>query len=103
IDGDSPSAQKLGTRFKVSGYPTMILFNPDGSEITRLPGEVDADQYMRVLAIGMSGARPVKQTLATALADGKHTPAGTKLTPEDWRMLAYYSWITDDAQLVPKK
>ena len=54
IDGDSPSAQKEGARFKVSGYPTMILFTPDGREITRLPGEVDADQYMRVLAMGMS-------------------------------------------------
>ena len=68
IDGDSPSAQRLGARFKVSGYPTMILFTPDGREITRLPGEVDADQYMRVLAMGMNGARPVKETLAAALA-----------------------------------
>src|ERR1700690_3761417 len=57
LDGDSPSAQQLGARFKVSGYPTMILFKPDGSEITRLPGEVDSDQYMRVLAMGMNGAR----------------------------------------------
>jgi hypothetical protein len=24
IDGDSSSAQRLGARFKVSGYPTMI-------------------------------------------------------------------------------
>ncbi len=30
IDGDSASAQRLGDRFKVSGYPTMILFKPDG-------------------------------------------------------------------------
>ena len=101
IDGDSPSAQRLGSRFKVSGYPTMILFTPDGSEITRLPGEVDADQYMRVLVMGMNGARPVKETLAAALAAGAGA-ARAKLTPEDWRMLAYYSWITDDAQLIPK-
>src|ERR1700730_14051821 len=87
VDGDSPSAQRLGARFKVSGYPTMILFKPDGSEITRLPGEVEAEQYMRVLTLGMNGARPVKQTLAAALAHD-----GVKLTPEDWRMLAYYSW-----------
>ena len=31
IDGDSPGAQKLGARFKVRGYPTMVLFNPDGA------------------------------------------------------------------------
>ena len=50
VDGDLPGAQKLGARFKVRGYPTMILFSPDGSEITRLPGEVDAPQVMQVQA-----------------------------------------------------
>lgn len=98
IDGDSPSAQRLGARFKVSGYPTMILFKADGREITRLPGEVDADQYMRVLTLGMNGARPVKETLAAALAHD-----GAKLKPEDWRMLAYYSWETDEQQLLAKE
>ena len=100
LDGDSPSAQKLGARFNVSGYPTMILFTPDGREITRLPGEVDADQYMRVLALGMSGARPVKDTLAAALSPS----AGRgKLNADDWRMLSYYSWEVDEQQLVPKR
>jgi len=61
VDGDTASAQRLASRFKVSGYPTMILFTPDGKEITRLPGEVDADQYMRVLNMGMNGARPVRE------------------------------------------
>jgi thioredoxin-like negative regulator of GroEL len=98
IDGDSPSAQRLGTRFKVSAYPTMILLKPDGSEITRLPGEVEAEQYMRVLTLGMNGARPVKETMAAALARG-----GAKLKPEDWRMLAYYSWETDEQQLLSKE
>jgi thioredoxin-related protein len=102
LDGDSKSAQRLGARFKVGGYPTMILFNADGTEITRLPGEVDADQYMRVLAMGMNGARPVKSTLAAALAPRKNG-AEAKLTPEDWRMLAYYSWETNEEQLVAEK
>jgi thiol-disulfide isomerase/thioredoxin len=102
VDGDLPGAQKLGARFKVRGYPTMILFSPKGTEITRLPGEIDADQYMRVLALGLNGARPVKATLAAALASGRGT-AATRLTPEDWRMLAYYSWDTDEQTLIPKK
>jgi len=101
IDGDAPNAQKEGARFKVSGYPTMVLFTPDGTEITRLPGEVEGDQYMRVLTLGMNGARPVKAMLAAALATG--APGRDKLAPEDWRMLAYYSWITDEQQLAPQK
>ena len=98
IDGDSPSAQRLGDRFKVSGYPTMILLKADGNEITRLPGEVDADQYMRVLTLGMNGARPVRETLSAAFSHN-----GAKLTPEDWRMLSYYSWETDEQRLLPKE
>jgi len=100
IDGDSPGAQKLGERFKVVGYPTMILFSPDGHEILRLPGEADPDQYMRLLTLGMNGARPVKETLAAALSGrGRHA----SLSPDDWRMLAYYSWVTDEQQLIPEK
>lgn len=94
VDGDTPAAQKLGTRFSVSGYPTMVLFTPDGTEITRLPGETDPERYLQVLTLGMS-ARPVATTLRTALADGQ------ALTEDDWRMLAWYSWDTDDQQLVP--
>lgn len=99
IDGDGPSAQKLGARFNVVGYPTMILFNPDGSEIVRLPGEADPEQYMRVLTMGMNGARPVKDTLAAALSGSPKRD----LSADDWRMLAYYSWITDEQQLIPEK
>ena len=66
LDGDSPGAQRLGERFKVRGYPTMILFNSAGTEITRLPGEVDAVQYMQVLRTGLNAARPVKVLLANA-------------------------------------
>ncbi|RZU01039.1 thioredoxin fold domain-containing protein [Rivibacter subsaxonicus] len=94
VDGDLPGAQKLGERFKVRGYPTMVLFRPDGSELTRLPGEVDAGKYLQVLALGLSEAQPVKAALARALSQ----PASLKA--EDWRQLAFYSWDTDEQQLL---
>jgi thioredoxin-related protein len=96
VDGDSPGAQKVGARFKVSGYPTMILFKPDGSEIIRLPGEVDSARYLQVLELGMSAAHPVKDSLKAALA------ADPKVSPDEWRLLSYYSWDTDDQQLIAK-
>ncbi len=94
IDGDNPGAQRLGARFKVRGYPTMILFNTEGQELTRLPGEADAPQVMRVLQIGLAGGRPVK----TVLADAQ---AGRKLSASEWKLLGFYSWETDEQQLVP--
>ena len=95
VDGDRPGAQKLGQRFKVSGYPTVVLFTADGREITRLPGEVEPEQVLAVLQLGMAGGRPVKAVLADAQA-GKTLAAG------EWRMLAFYSWETDEQQLVPR-
>ncbi len=94
IDGDLPGAQQLGARFKVRGYPTMVLMAADGTELTRLPGEVDAPQVMAVLQLGLAGGRPVK----TVLADAR---AGKPLSGAEWRMLAWYGWDIDEAQLVP--
>jgi len=94
IDGDLPGAQKLGARFKVRGYPTMILLGADGTELTRLPGEVDAPQVMNVLQLGLAGGRPVKAVLADARA-------GKPVSGAEWRLLAFYGWDIDEAQLVP--
>ena len=101
LDGDTQGAQKLGARFKVRGYPTMILFKPDGTELTRLPGEVDSSQYMEVLSLGLGATNSVNESLAMALEQGTPGTAG-KLSADAWRMLAYYSWDTDEAQLLPK-
>ncbi|HET7525495.1 MAG TPA: disulfide isomerase, partial [Burkholderiaceae bacterium] len=93
IDGDLPGAQKLGARFKVSGYPTMVLMRGDGSELMRLPGEADAPQVLQLLEFGLGGGRPAKSVLADARA-GKPLPGA------EWRMLSFYSWISDESQLL---
>jgi thioredoxin-related protein len=96
VDGDSPGAQKLGTRFKVRGYPTVLLFDANGTELTRLPGEVDPQVYTQLLTLGMNAQRPVKEVLAAVRAGG----AG--LTENDWKLLAFYSWESDESQVVPE-
>ena len=95
VDGDRPGAQKLGARFKVGGYPTVILMAADGSEITRLPGAADAEQIMQVLRLGMSGGRPMKSVLADA-------QSGKALSSDEWRLLAFYGWEIDESRLVPQ-
>jgi len=93
IDGDKPGAQKVAARFKVAGYPTMVLFKSDGSEITRLPGEVDPERYMLTLASGLNAQVPVKDLVERGLAR-------KNLTQEQWRLLAFYSWDTDEQQVL---
>ncbi len=93
LDGDTPDGQKTAEQYKVRGYPTMILFKPDGSEVTRLPGEVDYDRYLNILQRGLLATRPIKQLLGAALE-------GRKLTRDEWAMLADYAWETDQTQLV---
>lgn len=90
IDGDRPGAQKLGARFKVRGYPTLVLLSPAGQEMTRLPGEVDAQQITQMLTLGLAMQRPVKAVLADARA-------GRALSASEWKLLAFYSWETDAA------
>jgi len=93
LDGDIAGAQRLGKRFNVRGYPTLILFSPEGLEITRLPGEADAPQILNLLQLGLAGGRPIKQVLTEARS-------GQALSANEWRLLAYYSWDTDEQQLV---
>lgn len=93
LDGDVPGAQKLGKRFRVSAYPTMVLLRADGTEVTRLAGAVEPAKYLQLLAHGLSGGQTARQALAAALR-------GEVLSAQDWRLLAYYAWETDEQQLV---
>lgn len=89
VDGDKPGAQKVAARFRVTGYPTMVLFKPDGSEITRLPGEVDPERYLLTLNAASNADVPVKELARRGISHDA-------LTEEQWRLLAFYSWDTDD-------
>ena len=95
VDGDSPGAQALGTRFKVRGYPTLLLLSPQGQEWTRLPGEANPREVLQVLQLGLAGKRPVRDVLADALNPAK------QLSANEWKLLAYYAWEVDEDRLVP--
>jgi protein disulfide-isomerase len=88
LDGDSPGAQRWGERFGISGYPTVIVLRPDGSEVTRLSSGA-ADRLPAVL-----GATAGRTTSIEALFDkaGKDPSA---LSPDEWRLLAAFDWEND--------
>jgi len=69
LDGDTDRAQAWGEKFGVKGYPTMIVFNPSGDEITRIPGGIDISRYNTVLTLSLNEMRPTKMLVDFALND----------------------------------
>lgn len=88
LDGDTDRAQKYGEKFGVYGYPTVIIFDPQGVEITRIPGGMNIEQYIGVLELAQNAIHPVSDLLQTV-------QAGRDIRDEDWALLASYSWGQD--------
>lgn len=93
LDGDTRLAQSWGEHFGVKGYPTMIVFNPDGIEITRIPGGIDVSRYTRVLELSLNSMRPTAMLIDLSI----NNPGD--LQSSDFTQLAYYSWQQDHTAL----
>ncbi len=93
LDGDTDRAQYWGDKFGVKGYPTMIVFNPDGEEVTRIPGGIDISRYNRILALSLDRMRPTSMLVEMALNNPE------QLLDSDYIQLAYYSWGQDSGSL----
>ncbi len=93
LDGDTEQAQTVGERFGVKGYPTMIVLNSGGEEITRIPGGIDIDRYNEVLQNSLNSMQPTGKLLTRALAEPQSMKAS------DYTQLAYYSWGQDSSVL----
>jgi thiol-disulfide isomerase/thioredoxin len=96
LDGDTEDAQRYGERFAVMGYPTMIVFAPDGREITRIPNGIDVQAFAEVLDLAMSSLRPLTD-IAHSIAAGQPQDAG------DCKLFAYYSWEQDNDQILAEQ
>nr|WP_315254304.1 thioredoxin family protein [uncultured Duganella sp.] len=97
LDGDSAGAQALATRYQLRSYPTLVLFAPDGGEITRLPCELDGEMFvaafdtaLAVHAAGSSAASALEAALSGARA----------LSADECSLLSNYSWDTDEGKLL---
>lgn len=89
LDGDTENAQAYGEQFGVRGYPTMIVFNSDGTELTRIPGGIDLQAYANILDLTLGHASSAS-ALVAGLAAGD-----TSLSADECTLLAYYSWGQD--------
>lgn len=86
LDGDNENAQAIGEKFGVLGYPTMIVFDQDGVELTRIPGGIDIQAYANILDLTLQNLAPVSQLIDGIVSGGK------ALDEDQCRLLAYYAW-----------
>lgn len=98
LDGDTDRAQRYGAEFSVMGYPTLIMFDPEGTEVTRIPGGLQLERYEKVLDLVLKETRPVKEIVET-IANGQ----SSRLVDDDFRLLAFYSWGQDNQKVLPKE
>jgi thiol-disulfide isomerase/thioredoxin len=87
LDGDTGDAQAWGEKFGVLGYPTMIVFDSGGNELTRIPGGIDLQAYANVLDLTLSRSSPARKIVANL--------GSAPLPADDCTLLAYYSWDQD--------
>jgi len=91
LDGDTERAQVYGEQFGAKVYPTMIIFNPAGEEVTRLHAGIEISAYNSVLELSLDSMRPTRALVDVALQDPD------SLTDAELQQLAYYSWYDDQA------
>jgi len=89
LDGDTAGAQEWGERFGISGYPTVIILTPDGTEITRISSATMANELPQLLETAAKRTTSIEALLAKA---GDDTGS---LSADDWRILAGFDWRND--------
>ncbi len=89
LDGDTDRAQKYGEKFGASGYPTLIALDPQGEEVTRIPGGMNLEAYVTVLDLALARTQPAARLLAEILDEGREA------SPDELILLAHYSWGQD--------
>ncbi len=89
LDGDTEGAQRWGEQFGISGYPTVIILQPDGTEITRIASANMADSLPELLQVAARRTTSIETLLAKAESDT------ADLTADDWKILGGFDWMND--------
>ncbi|CAN7625055.1 thioredoxin family protein [Pseudoduganella sp. LjRoot289] len=95
LDGDAPGAQALAAQYKLRSYPTLVLYAPDGRELSRLPCELDGERFIAALDLALGAGHTAAESLQAALGNTR------PLADDEWALLSLYSWDTDEGQLLP--
>ena len=94
VDGDAAGAQQFAAQYKLNSYPTLVVFRADGTETTRLPCELSGGRFVSTLGLALQARYTVAESLSAALS--RERP----LSDDEWRLLSFYSWDTDEHQVL---
>jgi len=86
LDGDKENAQAYGEKFGVLGYPTMLVLDSDGNELTRIPGGIDLQAYATILDLTLSNSSSAAAVVESLMA------GASSIAATDCTLLAYNSW-----------
>jgi thiol-disulfide isomerase/thioredoxin len=86
LDGDDPGAQRWGERFRVSGYPTVVILRADRKEIIRIAGGMDLSLYADLLDIALNDVEPMADVVAALQSNRGLVSHG------ECQRLAYNAW-----------
>jgi len=93
LDGDAPGAQRVADEFKVQGYPSVVVLNPQRVEVARISGGSDLTSYAEVLDLALASTQPVDAVLASLRTD-----ADQQLDAAQCRRLAWNDWFGAGAE-----
>jgi thioredoxin-related protein len=74
VDAEKGSGPDYAASFRVAGFPTIVLLNPDGSEIDRLPGYMPMPGFLEVFqdyARGIGTLDALQEELAARPQDAE--------------------------------
>ena len=64
VDGEKDTA--LATKYAISGFPTLVMLDPKGEEIDRVPGYLPPDEFMKTFRDYQKGIGTLADLLSQA-------------------------------------
>lgn len=96
LDGDSEGSQRWAEHFGAIGYPTLIVFGPNGEERTRLTSGMSLERYPQALQAALEQSQGIQDIIQQARTQAE------KLSTAQWQLLADTAWDADDGRLLGK-
>lgn len=102
LDGDSTRAQIWGEKWKMSGYPTLMVLSPLEKEVLRIPPGLQLKEVLGLLEKAGKG-KGNNDNIDIKGVWEKAKSQVARLSSEEWEILSLYSWGDDQTLNLTKE